>query len=138
MGSIILSVLEGYLRAFALQEQIAVELPPRPNNYPNKSDVLFGHFRRTSRQSQIPTQINLMYGVIYPRGTTFNSSIGRAGSPGDSAVADRIKFQPIEAIKTVIGTTATAVGNYFKVELNESKAANGAAHTTNGLEWQKL
>jgi hypothetical protein len=53
-------------------------------------------------------------------------------------VADRIKSQPIEGIKTVMGTTATAVGNYFKVELTKSKAAKGAAHTTNGLEWQKL
>lgn len=137
MRSILLLVLESYLRAFALQEQIAVELPPRPNHDPNKSDVLFGHFRRTSRHSHIPTQINhLMYGV--PLGTTFNSSMKRAARAIRVSVADRIKSQPIEAIKTVMGTTATAVGNYLKVELNTSKAANGAAHTTNGLEWQKL
>lgn len=110
MRSILLLVLEGYLRAFALQEQIAVELPPRPNHYPNKSDVLFGHFRRTSRQSHIPTQINLMYGVIYPRGTTFNNSIERAARAIRVSVADRIESRPIEAIKTVMGTTATAVG----------------------------
>ena len=108
MRSILLLVLEGYLRAFALQEQIAVELPPRPNHYPNKSDVLFGHFRRTSRQSHIPTQINLMYGV--PRGTTFNNSIERAARAIRVSVADRIESRPIEAIKTVMGTTATAVG----------------------------
>jgi hypothetical protein len=82
MGSILLLVLEGYLRAFALQEQIAVELLPRPNHYSNKSDVLFGHFRSTSRHSHILTQINLMYGVIYPLGTTFNSSIKRAARAG--------------------------------------------------------
>lgn len=136
---ILLLVLEGYLRAFALQEQIAVELPPRPNHYPNKSDVLFGHFRSTSRHSHIPTQINLMYGVIYSLGTTFNSSIKRAARAiRGVSVADRIKSQPMEAIKTVLGTTATAVGNYRKVELKKSKAANGAARTANGLEWHKL
>lgn len=54
------------------------------------------------------------------------------------SVADRIKSQPIEAIKTVMGTTATAVGSYLKVELDKAKAANGAARTANGLERQKL
>ncbi len=128
MRSILLLVLEGYLRAFALQEQIAVELPPRPNHYPNKSDVLFGHFRRTSRQSHIPTQINLMYEVIYPRGTTFNNSIERAARAIRVSVADRIKSRPIEAIKTMMGTTATAVGNYFKVELNKSNEGWGGSY----------
>lgn len=69
-----------------------------------------------------------MYEVIYPRGTTFNNSIERAARAIRVSVADRIKSRPIEAIKTMMGTTATAVGNYFKVELNKSNEGWGGSY----------
>jgi len=81
------------VRAFALQEQIAVELPPRPNHYPNKSNVLFGHFRRTSRHSHTTPHANNPYRVIYPLGTTFGSSIKRVARATRVSVADRIESQ---------------------------------------------
>lgn len=68
-------VLEEYLRAFALQEQIAVELAPIPNHYPRKSDVLFGNFYKTSRHFHTTPHGNKPSRVIYPPGTTFGSSI---------------------------------------------------------------
>lgn len=134
MGSLLLLVLEGYLRAFALQEQIASYRQDLTIILTNQVCCL------VTFVGPAATPISQTLSMLYTHWalTTFNSRIKRAARAIRVSVADRIKSQPIEAIKTVMGTTATAAGSCLKVELNKSKAANGAAHTANGLEWEKL